>query len=87
MIKKHFNKNLVIFAEDEERYQSSNICWRCNKLIVGGGNKLRDHDHITEKHRGCAHWSCNINLQLTKKVHVIFHNLKGYEVINYERNW
>ena len=39
---------------------------------------MRDHCHITVKYRGVAHWSCNINLKLTKKIPVIFHNLRGY---------
>ena len=41
---------------------------------------------MTEKFRGAADWGCNINLQLTKKVPVIYHNLRGYDshVIFYE---
>ena len=78
LIKKHSNKNLVMSAENEERFQSSNKCWVCNKLFDVGDNKVRDHDHITKKYRGPAHWSCNINLRLTEKVPVIFNNLKGY---------
>ena len=34
---------------------------------------------MTRKFRGVAHRSCNINLQLTKKVHIIFHNLRDYD--------
>ena len=59
--------------------QAIYIGYIINKLIVAGGNKVRDHDHITGKYRGSAHRSCNINLKLTKKVPVVFHNLKGYE--------
>ena len=65
--------------EEEEQFQSSNTCWICEKLIDNHDEKVRDDCHITGKFRGAAHWSCNINLQLTKKVPVIFHNLRGYD--------
>ena len=77
--KKHFNKNLIMSAEEEEQCKSSNTCWICKKLIDDDDEKVRDHCHVTGKFRGAAHWSCNINLQLTKKVPVIFHNLRGYD--------
>ena len=66
-------------AEDEERFQSTNKCWICDKLFDAGDNKRRDHCHVTGKYRGSAHWSCNINLKLSKNVPVIFHNLRGYD--------
>ena len=64
--------------EEQEQFQSSNTCWICEKLIDNDDEKVRDHCHVTGKFRGAAHWSCNINLQLTEKVTVIFHNLGGY---------
>ena len=79
LMKIHFNKNLIITEEEEEdQYQSSNTCWICKKLIDHDREKIRDHCHVTGKCRGAAHWICNINLQLTKKIPVIFHNLRGY---------
>ena len=48
VMKKHFNKNLIMTEKEEEQFQSSNTCWVCEKLI--------DDD-----------WSCNINIQTTKK--------------------
>ena len=79
MIKKHFNKNLIMSAEEEERFKLSNNCWICYKLFDVAYDKVRDHCHITGKYRGAAHWSCTINFKLTKKIPVIFHNLRGYD--------
>ena len=73
-------------TEDEEKqFKSSNTCWICERCIED--EKGRDHCHITGTFRGAAYWSCNINLQLTKKVPVMFHNVKGYgsHLIFYER--
>ena len=78
-MKKHFNKNLIMSEEEEHLFQQSNSCWICKKLIDNDEEKVRDHCHVTGKFRGAAHWSCNINLQLTKKVPVIFHNLRDYD--------
>ena len=89
-MKKYFNKNLIMI-EEEEQFRSSNICWICEKLIDDDDDdddddgdddddeKVRDHCHVTAKVRGAAHWSCNINLPLTKKVLVIFQNLRSYD--------
>ena len=51
MIKKHFNKNLIISAE-EERFQLTNSCWIYDKLFNVEDDKVRDHCHITGKYRG-----------------------------------
>ena len=58
VMKKHFNKNLVMTAEENEKFERSNICWICGKLI-DFDEKDRDHCHITGKYRGCAQWNCN----------------------------
>ena len=78
-MRKYFDKNLVISAEENGLFELTNICWIYDKLIDVSDDKVRDHCHITGKYRGAAHYSCNINLEVTKKVPVIFHNLKGYD--------
>ena len=77
VMKKHFNKNLVMAEKEEEQFQSSSICWICEKL--NEDEKVRDHCHITGTFRGASHWNCNIIPQLTKKVAFIFHNLIAYD--------
>ena len=79
VMNKHFNKNLINSEEEEYLFQQSNSCWICKKLIDNDEEKVIDHCHETGKFRGAALWYCNINFQLTKKVPVIFHNLRGYD--------
>ena len=64
--------------EEEEKFQLANTCWICDKLFDVGDDKVRDHCHITEKYRSASQWSCNINPKISKKIPVIFHNLRGY---------
>ena len=77
-VMKKFNINLVVTAEKNEEFERSNICWIFGKLI-DFDDTVRDHCHISGKYRGCAHWSCNINLKISKTLVVIFHNLRGYD--------
>ena len=76
---KHFNRNLTMSEEGEHLSQQSNSCWVCKKLIDNDEEKVRDHCYVTGSFRGAARWDCNINFQLTKKVPVKFHNLRGYD--------
>ena len=81
VMNKHFHKYLIISEEEGNLFQQSNSCWICKKLIDNDEEKVRGHCHVTCKFRGAAYWNCNINLCLTKKVPVIFHNLRGYTTV------
>ena len=60
IIKKHFNKKLIMSVEEGEKFEKTEICWICNKLIEND-NKVRDHCHITGKYRGAAHSNCELH--------------------------
>ena len=55
VIKSQFNKILVMSEENGERSQSSNKCWICHKLFNVGGNRVRDHFHVTGEYRSSAY--------------------------------
>ena len=76
---KHINKTLIMSEEEEHSFQQSNSYWICKKIINDDNEKVRDHCHVTCKFRGAAHWDCDINFQLNKRIPVIFHNLRGYD--------
>ena len=49
IMRKDFNKNLVMSTEENERFEMTNICWICGKLIENCDNKVRDICNITGK--------------------------------------
>ena len=49
-MRKHFNKNLVMSIEENEKFEMTNICWICYGLIENTDNKVRDHCRISGKY-------------------------------------
>ena len=44
LMKKDFNKNLVMTCEEEDQFEKSEICWICGKLIENE-NEVRDQSY------------------------------------------
>jgi len=78
-IKYKFNKPVKMADGDKNNFKQAKECHICDKKYNKTDKRVRDHCLITEKFRGCAHESCNLNFKLTDKIPVIFHNLRGYE--------
>ncbi|XP_068675675.1 uncharacterized protein [Montipora foliosa] len=79
IMKKEFNKPLRMTKDDEKEFQKADKCHICEKEYNETDVRVRDHCHITGQYRGSAHQDCNLNFQITDKIPVIFHNLRGYD--------
>ena len=79
VMKKHFNKELVMTREYDEDFKNSIKCWICDDDYIDTNVKIRDYCHITGTYRGSANRDCNINIRLNHKIPIVFHNLKNYD--------
>ena len=82
VIKKHFNKPLVMTEVDEQHFKTMDGCHICGEKYTDKDVCIRDHCHITAKFRGSAHQECNLKLRIKPeniKIPVIYHNLRGYD--------
>ena len=82
VIKKHFNKPLVMTEVDEQCFKNMDGCHICGEKYTDKDVRVRDHCHITGKFRGSAHQDCNLKLWIKPenlKIPIIFHNLRGYD--------
>ena len=79
VVKTHFNKSMgKLSRKQRDAFERSTVCHICREKFRDE-EKVRDHCHVTGKYRGAAHSSCNLNFKLTKKIPVVFHNLRGYD--------
>ena len=62
---------------DKLVYDNSTLYHICNAEL--GGNKVRDHCHLSGKFRGADHEICNLKYKFPKFFPVVFHNLSGYD--------
>ena len=62
VMKKHFNKELVVTKEDKD-FENFIKWWICDNDYVDHNVKVRDHYRITGKYRSSAHRDCNINIK------------------------
>ena len=70
-------KPMKLTAEEERVFRSATLCSICQKPLTG--KRVRDHNHITGAFRGASHSYCNLNYKQSKRIPVIFHNLKNYD--------
>ena len=76
VMKKNFNKEVVIIKEDDEDFEKVTKCWICENVYVDCDVKVTDNCHIAGKYKSFAHSDCNINVKLNHNIPVIFYNLK-----------
>ena len=50
---KNTNENVIMTEEDEENFETINICRFREKQVFS--DKVRDHCHLTGRYRGTAH--------------------------------
>ena len=74
------NKELVMNKKDNEDFLNSTKWWVFdNDCVNNEVDKVRDHYHSTGKFRGSGHRNLNINLKLSHKISVVFHNPNNYD--------
>ena len=76
VIKKYFNKEIVINKKGNEDFGNSTKCWIGDNDYTDNDIKVKDHCHITGKYRDSSHRDYNINVKLSHKIPVVSHNLK-----------
>ena len=76
LMKKHFNKELLMTKKDNEDFENSNECWICDNDYNDNDVKVRDHCHITRKYRGSAQRDININNKACAQYNLVLQKIR-----------
>ena len=82
VVKKRFNKPLVMTEDDKQCFRTMGGCHICGEKYNDKDVRIRHHCQITGKFRCLAHQECNLKLRIKSddiKIPIIFHNLCGYD--------
>ena len=70
---------MISCKQEQNDFKNAKLRHICKKEYSNEDVPVRDHCRVTGKYRGSAHTECNLSYRLTNKIHVIFHNLRGYD--------
>src|SRR6266581_2206567 len=71
--------DMIVTEKQLREYKIATYCYACKKSFTGENYKVKDHCHVTGLYRGPACNKCNLKLALTRRIPVVFHNLRGYD--------
>ena len=89
MMKKHFNKELVMTREDKEDFQNCTNYLIFDNVCVEVFVKVRAHFHKNGTYGAAANRYCTIKIKLNPKIPVrlLFNSLKNYHSHLIMKNW
>src|SRR5271156_3858794 len=80
-MKTFYRTDMILTKKQVAEYKISTKCYVCQENFTNdkAKKKVRDHCHVSGKYRGAACNTCNLQMKLTRKIPVVFHNLRGYD--------
>src|SRR5271165_6576199 len=80
-MKTFHSTRMILTKRQMTEYSDATKCYVCQEHFTDEKEKqkVRDHCHVSGKYRGAACNTCNLQMKLSRKIPVVFHNLRGYD--------
>ena len=80
-MKQFYRTDTILTKKQIREYNDATKCCVCQDNFTDeeAKKKVRDRCHMSGKYSGAACNTCNLQMKLTRKIPVVFHNLRGYD--------